>query len=200
MTAEVLSDALCFLDDDIIEETDALRTKKKNYKSIWIKCLSSAACLCIALVAVIGVVNSDYFYPPYKDILPPTGGYEYTYGSGYAGGDTTLKGAEQTVLVRIAQWNENGFTGNLESEDGTVCSNVAVVEFTEYTRTEKIIDGGTTTLVTPAPTEEDFPVGTVVEVSYENSDWSALDKTVYEALRVRLFESADETSQQRIFE
>lgn len=199
MTAEVLSDALCFLDDDIIEETDALRTKKKNYKSIWIKCLSSAACLCIALVAVIGVVNSDYFYPPQRDGLLSSG-YEYTYGAGVLDGDTALKGAEQTVLVRIAQWNENGFTGNLESEDGTVCSNVAVVEFTEYTRTEKIIDGGTTTLVTLAPTEEDFPIGTVVEVSYENSDWSALDKTVYEALRVRLFESADETGQQWIFE
>lgn len=196
MTAEKLSYALCFLDDDIIEEADALRQRKKNYKSIWIKTLSAAACLCIVLMAVIGVINSELIFG--RGGLP-TGAGEYLYGAGYdyAGEDFWCGGSTYTtVIVRIAEWNEGGFTGTLEGENGQQAfyytNYTAVVEFTDDTRTETVVDG-TTTLITLAPTEEDFPIGTVVEVSYENSEQRGLTETVYIAEYVRLFESADNT-------
>lgn len=196
MTADKLSDALCFLDDDIIEEADALRQRKKNYKSIWIKTLSAAACLCIVLMAVIGVINSELLLG--RGGLP-TGSGEYLYGAGYdyAEGDLWCGGSTYTtVIVRIAEWNEGGFTGTLQGENGKekvyYTSRTVVVEFTDDTRTEIVVND-TTPIVTLAPTEEDFPVGTVVEVSYENSEQRGLTETVYIAEHVRLFKSAYDT-------
>lgn len=289
MTAEFLSEALSFIDDELIEETDALRSKKKNYKSMWIKTLSAAACLCIALVAVIGAVNSDVFKG--NGTLPTDSG-EFLYGGGNfctgVGGELlryyveitswddkgfygVIKNSESdsgelqfgdevrvrfsddvevmkrgegraryipdeedfptgervevggividktigcsagyelrayyvgditssdTVVVRITEWNDSGFIGTKVGEYGKevfyYVPETAVVEFTDNTRTEKAIDRGRTTLITLAPTEEDFPVGTIVEVSYEDSRIAKPTETVYYAERVWLFESADE--------
>ena len=59
MTSEKLCDALGFLDDDIIEETNRLRCKKSKGKRAIISAVSIAACLCIGFFALHGVMNSE---------------------------------------------------------------------------------------------------------------------------------------------
>ncbi len=415
MKAENLSEALACLDDDIIEETESFRSRKKNYKSIWLRCLSAAACLCIALVAVFGTVQSfdlplrgngfnstnnslwagtkgesrpvdeykyggglgsvtgsmnlpddgvyleikewkkNYFYalvlgaksqdltngmmvkvkfskdimyadhpswkglgdPFYEDGIPtekifpvgckvyvtfdkmrnsffnskahkvikancvyfhkgeiplrgPNGFNRVTYYVeiaewGHKEFEGIIKGSEgnsgelpidkelsikfdenirvkkqggkfenrlpteedfpvgsrvevlvndydapkflgtsemwiysisdlsmpQTVLVRIDEWNDKGFTGTLQGENGQQAfyytNHNAVIEFTDNTRTESHKKWGTTT-ISLAPTEEDFPIGTLVEVSYYKSVQKSINETVYTAERIWLFE------------
>lgn len=97
----------------------------------------------------------------------------------------------QTVLVRIDKWNDKGFTGTLQGENGQQAlyytNHNAVVEFTDKTRTESFEKWGTTT-ISLAPTEEDFPVGTLVEVSYCESINKSIYETVYTAQRIWLYE------------
>lgn len=59
MTSEKLCDALGFLDDDIIEETNRIRSKKRVGKRAIISAVSIAACLCIGFFTLHGVMNSE---------------------------------------------------------------------------------------------------------------------------------------------
>ena len=79
----------------------------------------------------------------------------------------------QTLLVRIDDWNDNGFVGTLAGENGQTAfyytNQTVVAEFTDETRMKSFADRVATTIISLAPTEEDFPVGTTVEVSYFDS-------------------------------
>ncbi len=53
MNTDLIFDAMDYIDDDMLEDVDALRAKKKEKTSrIWMRYASAAACLCI----IIGVV------------------------------------------------------------------------------------------------------------------------------------------------
>ena len=56
MRAETISDAMNYLDDEIIEDTEAFRQKKKKRKG-WIKGAISAACLAVVLGAGLFVAD-----------------------------------------------------------------------------------------------------------------------------------------------
>lgn len=99
----------------------------------------------------------------------------------------------QTVIVRIDEWNDEGFKGILTGENGQMAyyytSHTAIVEFSDETRMESY-DGRGTTTISLAPTEEDFPVGTIVEVSYNETMQNLDGETIYTAEHVWQYEVA----------
>ena len=53
MNTDLIFDALDYIDDDMLEDVDALRAKKKvNPNRIWMRYASVAACLCVIIGAV----------------------------------------------------------------------------------------------------------------------------------------------------
>ncbi|MBQ7921442.1 MAG: hypothetical protein IJ325_02555 [Clostridia bacterium] len=53
MNTDLIFDAMDYIDDDMLEDVDALRAKKKaNPNRIWVRYASVAACLCIIIGAV----------------------------------------------------------------------------------------------------------------------------------------------------
>lgn len=53
MNTDLIFDALDYIDDDMLEDVDALRVKKKvNPNPIWMRYASVAACLCVIIGAV----------------------------------------------------------------------------------------------------------------------------------------------------
>lgn len=192
MKAENLSDALSFLDDDIIEETEFFRNRKKNYKTIWLRCLSAAACLCIALVAVFGalqyVPNSDF---PLRgqgagdNYLK--GGYveEYKYGGTFGSADSSISFPEGGVYLEITEWKKNYFYALVLGSENEALSNgmkvkVKLSKVSEYSKCAdglvKSDDSGKknyywsgwdeSSYSQGRPTQEDFPVGTKVCVTF----------------------------------
>ena len=136
MKAENISDALAFLDDDIIEETEIFRNRKKNYKTIWLRCLSAAACLCIALVAVFGalqyVPNSDF---PLRgqgagdNYLKGGDVEEYKYGGTFGTADSSVTFPKDGVYLEITEWKRNYFYALVlgsENDDLTIGMKVKV--------------------------------------------------------------------------
>lgn len=182
MTAEILSEALSFIDDELIEETDALRHKKKNYKSIWIKTLSAAACLCIALMAVVGSV-AHFELPLRGGDISGTLAEEYKYGSGdYVGGffgyaSGAMNSVEEVAYLEITEWKKNCFYGiSIDGRNDAFADGTHVkVNFnkTVYVRLTK--DTGWTEYVNRMPTEEDFPIGSKVFVIFSKERNSFLN-------------------------
>ncbi len=97
----------------------------------------------------------------------------------------------QTAVVRIEEWNDKGFEGTLQGENGQskfyYTSHNVTVKFTDETRMKSFDNKGTTT-ISLAPTEEDFPVGSVVEVSYNEAVQKTDGETVFIAERVWRYE------------
>lgn len=174
MTAEKLSEALSFLDDDIIEEAEDLRSRKKDYKIIWLRCLSVAACLCIVLVAVLGVVQSDadlgYSDLPLKggDISSEDnkyGGYRGTLGFG--AGAVSYVG--EVAYLEITEWKGNCFyataiEGKNDAFDDGV--KVKVKFFSEWVWVEKKTYSDLMMYERKIPSAEEFPVGSKVFVVF----------------------------------
>lgn len=197
MKAENLSDALSFLDDDIIEETENFRSRKKNMRIIWLRCLSAAACLCIALVAVFGAVQ----YAPYSD--SPLRGQgtgntvqagtkeesqpvdEYKYGGAWGGADSSIAFPDDGVYLEITEWKKNYFYALvLSSENEELTNGMKVkVKLSKVSEYSKYSDGlvksegkdsksyywsgwDESSYSQGRPTQEDFPVGTKVCVTF----------------------------------
>ena len=195
MKAENISDALAFLDDDIIEETDRVRSGKKNHKAIWLKFLSAAACLCIALVAVFGalpiVQNSDFSKrgQSASDIpLADTPLEEHKYGGSWGGADTSITFPDDGVYLEITEWKRNCFYALVLSSENEELTNGMKVKvklgkvkvYSKYSDGTKILLDGEngnsktyywsawdyTSYTQGKPSEEDFPVGTKVCVTF----------------------------------
>ncbi len=192
MKAENISDALAFLDDDIIEETEILRNRKKNYKTIWLRYLSAAACLCIALVAVFGVLQ----YVPNSDF--PLRGQgagdtnlkggdveEYKYGGTFGSADSSISFPEGGVYLEITEWKKNYFYALVLGSENEALSNgmkvkVKLSKVSEYSKCAdglvKSDDSGKknyywsgwdeSSYSQGRPAQEDFPVGTKVCVTF----------------------------------
>ena len=159
MTAEFLSEAMSFIDDEIIEDACAFRQKSSNRKKQFIASLTAVACICIAVVAIL--------YSNMGNLFSTTPANEHKHGGGMSSDTTSanLAGStDETCLIRIVSWQCDGFTGELVGENGEFSfyntDTDITVKFTENThgyRSGK--DNG-------FPTEEDFPVNSLVEVHY----------------------------------
>lgn len=172
MTAEKLSEALSFIDDDIIEETEALRSRKDrtDYKIIWLRCLSVAACLCIALVAVFGAVQTN----PDLDLLGFKG-EEYWAGT-QVGGNKYGTGCMGIIsinenfwyYVEIIEWEDDGFYGIIrgtECEGGIIPIGEKVkVKFADTVWIIKNTEESAQRIFGRIPDENDFPVGSLIKV------------------------------------
>lgn len=181
MTAEKLSEALSFIDDDIIEETEALRSRKDrtDYKIIWLRCLSVAACLCIALVAVFGVVRSDADLG-YSDLPLKGGDISYTspednkYG-GYRGtlgfGAGAVSYVGEVAYLEITEWKGSCFyataiEGKNDAFDDGV--KVKVKFFSEWVWVEKKTYSDLMVYERKIPSAEEFPAGSRILVVFND--------------------------------
>lgn len=70
MNTERISDALNLLDDDIIDEVNALRGGKKRPAAVWPKWLAAAACLALAVCAGVRLYTGRDRLPPGTAQLP----------------------------------------------------------------------------------------------------------------------------------
>lgn len=196
MTAEFLSDALSCIDDDIIEETDALRHNNKNYKSIWIKILSAAACLCIALLAVISSV-AQFELPSRGGDINNTEAEEYKYGGvyGYAAG--VMNSVEEVTYLEVTEWKKNCFYALvLEGENDTFSNGTRVkVKFDKniYVGLNSNQESGELYYEQRRPTQEDFPVGSKLYVVFNksrNSFFNSKADKVITALSIKTVKSS----------
>lgn len=202
MKAERLSDALSFLDDDIIEETQALRDKKRNYKSIWIKVLSVAACLCIALTAVIGSVGHCEL-PLRGSDINATLAEEYKYGSGdWLGGFSYAAGSmtpfNNAVYLEITEWKRTYFYAMvLEGQNDDFSNGTRVkVKFDKniYVGLSSGQESGELYYEHRRPTQEDFSVGSKLYVVFNKSRNSFLNSKadkVINALSIKAVKSSE---------
>lgn len=172
MTAEKLSEALSFLDDDIIEETEALRSRKDrtDYKIIWLRCLSVAACLCIALVAVFaGAGKGDLPLRGNGISTNPT--EEFKYGA--SGADSTVMFSAQSVdevaYLEITEWKGSCFYATaIEGKNDAFDDGAKVkVKFNpEWVWVRRNADLGWYEYKNKIPSAEEFPVGSKVFVVF----------------------------------
>lgn len=172
MTAEKLSEALSFLDDDIIEETEALRSRKDrtDYKIIWLRCLSVAACLCIVLVAVFaGAGKGDL--PLRGNGISTNPSEEFKYGA--SGADSTVMFSAQSVdevaYLEITEWKENCFYATaIEGKNDAFDDGAKVkVKFNpEWVWVRQNADLGWYEYKNKIPSAEEFPVGSKVFVVF----------------------------------
>ena len=201
MKAERLSDALSFLDDDIIEETQALRDKKRNYKSIWIKVLSAAACLCIALTAVIGSVGHCEL-PLRGSDINATSAEEYKYGSGdWLGGFSYAAGSmtpfNNAVYLEITEWRTYFYAMVLEGQNDDFSNGTRVkVKFDKniYVGLSSGQESGEIYYEQRRPTQEDFSVGSKLYVVFNKSRNSFLNSKadkVINALSIKAVKSSE---------
>lgn len=151
MNIDNIHDALNLLDDDIIEEVDKLRNKgkqsrQKEKKTVWLKTVSIAACLCIVVCAyAVGKFGLGEDKMSNKEIADE----EYVNESTGNNSSEQKKSNEPSVEVEIVSWEETGFTGKVKDSSDT---NIYVV--------------GSTVTVEPNGdvNKEAFPVGSQVIV------------------------------------
>lgn len=127
--------------------------------------LSMAACLCILIGGALfwlqlrtGSDSTAMENAAVNDMLP-----EETH----AEADETDLGRGYGVYVRIREWTEEGFLGTVEGESSWFAEGATVqVRFTESTNIMIYVDERTHRWEERKPTEEDFPVGTLVSVQF----------------------------------
>ena len=174
MTAEKLSEALSFLDDDIIEETEALRSRKDrtDYKIIWLRCLSVAACLCIALVAVFAGAG-EVDLPLRGNGISTNPSEEFKFGSSSADTGTTgiltSLSVDEVAYLEITEWKENCFYATaIEGKNDAFDDGAKVkVKFNpEWVWVRQNADLGWYEYKNKIPSAEEFPVGSKVFVVF----------------------------------
>lgn len=177
MTAEKLSEALSFIDDDIIEETENARSRKDttDYKIIWLRCLAVAACLCIALVAVLagaGRVDIPLKGEPVGDGTTE----DIKYGVGSAGGAVSGVNEGLWYYVEITRWEDDGFYGIIrgcESEGGIIPVGEKVkIKFADTVWIIKNTEESAQKIFGRLPDEKDFPAGSLIKAELFGSKTS----------------------------
>lgn len=177
MTGKDLLVAMSLVDEKYVDEAENKRLKR----SLPMGWLSMAACLCILIGGAI------FWLQPRcgSDCAPmenaAAGGSmlmdEETQASMEqvpemnAGDSTQEMTSIPTVYIRIREWAENGFIGVVEDASGPDAGNIAsgttlTVYFDENTNIVMQTDGQLCRWEERMPTEEDFPVGTLVWVQY----------------------------------
>ncbi len=101
MKPEQFSDALGLLPDDILAETDALRSQKPPRKTVWWKWACAAACLCLAVFA--GTQSYLRQAEPQLPELPLLTISENNVGMGFEG----YMAYDISELVNANPWNED---------------------------------------------------------------------------------------------
>ncbi|MBQ3068348.1 MAG: hypothetical protein IJD01_00175 [Clostridia bacterium] len=211
MTPNQFHEALSQLDDDLLEEVDAQRLRRRTPAAVW-RILAAAACLCLlAGVAVLLLTAPPTAAPPppSSPTAPPLDEW---------GNNESL-----FERVRILSWKENGFFAVIpdptylqiqenaivfvtfsESEPPYVCNLIAdgawcneitgeLLEDPDAAIGElgetRIIDGVSyiwaediRSLEQRLPTPEDLPVGSTADIEIEYIDDSGIVPTVYSTM------------------
>lgn len=200
MTSELLHEALGDLDDALIEEVEAMRSKPRKMPRRAIYAVTVAACVCVVSVALLAVHIDRLRQPldmgtdgssgspedintevepgeiktePYLDNSVGTTTVQAGNAGTTASTKTTSQGQTQiierpTVIVRITQWNDGGFTGKVTALGDTTAVTVGdtvTVQFAENMGFE-VTTNGLVTYHNRVPTEEDLPIDTVVHVRF----------------------------------
>lgn len=146
MRCDKIHDALNYLDDDLIESVNALRTGEKLRKIHWLRWVSLAACLCIAAAGLY--LAWPYMFRTYEECIPEdnfadigssvSGGYTDNAGeiTGNSSKQTEANNSQKSVgeetdalhggsdeslkvylaYVKIESWQGDGFSGSIVEE------------------------------------------------------------------------------------
>ena len=112
MTQEKLHEALNMLDDELIQATDVLRSRRKKHN--WIAVASLAACLCLII--------SIFSFPSFHKGMESNAGMTVT-DDGYLNGPENMPaempetGQVYTLRVHIKELTDNGFFVSVVSEN-----------------------------------------------------------------------------------
>lgn len=136
MRPEQIHDALNFLDDGLIEETEKLRRKK--HPSHWKKWAALAACLCLVAAGSFAVLSLNQRETMKSECISAEN--ENTY-------EENAPECAEELQVRIISWEKNGFTAEIVSAGGTGLNEGARVEIR---------------LKHPGDLPEKFPAGSLV--------------------------------------
>jgi len=106
MNTEHINDALNLLDDDMIDETNALRGNRKRHGMGWPKCLAAAACLALAACAGVGLLHTGRDLPQADTVnlpkLPLSEEVIHPNGMGYEG----YMAYDVSELISGSPWRE----------------------------------------------------------------------------------------------
>lgn len=175
MNPDKIHDALNMLDDDLIEEVNVLRIKKKKLNNRWVRRIAIAACLCIIIAGIFAANNLG--------ILPLGGAGNNKQQGEMSGNPEGISMVQEnhsdaigkelwetaeypSVLVKIKGWQEDGFfgtvTGSFDTDTFEVGEDIVVL-YGENIGEEISIGDGTES-EDGVPESMDFPVGSVVRV------------------------------------
>lgn len=201
MNIDNIHDALNLLDDDMIEAVDKLRNEKTQIikmhrKNTWIRWVSIAACMCLVLVSVYATNGSwlmsykgasndmakgesasgtiDMENETVNDGMQEIAGIgeDETEEDGTDVTDEMSNGSENSVLVEIVSWDENGFTGTVtgivDTEKYPV-GTIVTVKFNDDIHIKVSTENGAT-YKEYIPDSTDFPVGSIVCVQFDKQE------------------------------
>lgn len=179
MTGKGILEALSFVDEKYIEEaqTGTLRQAEHIVKVL----LPLAACLCLVLLGLFSGDTTEIAMENQQEGAIPEPGIEIivqdkTYGSASGGCAPEMDEAEMpsisevpSIVLRIAEWTEAGFTATVEKIDDTDIFPVGTLLNVEIMVNICIetYSGDLVTVERRIPTEAEFPPGTLVRVQFE---------------------------------
>lgn len=175
MTGKAILEALSFVDDEYIEEaeTDTIRPTLTIRKL-----LPLAACLCLILWGLgFGLRKSENSIAAMDETKAELQivEMEKSESSHYAQNDIALEvevphiSEVPHIILRIDQWNENGFTATVEQPGDFAAFKVGQsvqVVFLPNTCVEEV-GNDLVQVIRKIPTEADFAVGDMVMVRYQ---------------------------------
>ena len=179
MTPQQLHDALDYLDDELILETDRKRCRHRQNRQL-IRWLGAAACLAVFLVCGFMLKNARFGSP--DSVVP-----EHISGTPTQAGFTDVDGAPPTeaseadpqapvdgemaalrITALILHWEADGFIVHILDASNDLETNTSVyVVFNEdiHTSFQDSQPG-----YNGIPTTLDFPEGTMVDIEYTTID------------------------------
>lgn len=199
MNAEQLHDALNYLDADLIQSVERLRSSGKKIRIRW---LAVAACFCLLATGAFAAKKLGLFpidqTPPDAGLTPthatPTNATQATptdapttpTGAGVTDGSQSTSQVDETtsplaptgilecpsILITISAWENSGFLGEVSGfvdTDSIPMGTTVAVHFTSNISTD-VLHGNVLYWTPGAPDADDFPVGSTVCVRFCSSE------------------------------
>ncbi len=171
MREDLIHDALNLLDDELIEEVDYLRSRKKRSDKKWISWATMAACMCIVMGSVyfglLGTTKKSDNESSMESIVESEGmNGEDPDNSAIAESENQKDKVDSEAtrevpafLVEIVEWKEDGFIGTIT---GIVDTDIYPVGTSVFVSLESI--------PTMADVNEPYSEGSVVHVQFNRLD------------------------------
>ncbi len=183
MNSEHFLDAMAYIDEEWIEDVALLRRNPKSITVIWIRRVAViAACIAITFVGVIAL--RGIFIPAFDGALPVAGHTESPESNNFCEytdtDDGILAHSELCMAIRIDTWENGTATATvvevIDAESAVDIHQSIEVYFADIANTTDSEESNTEesepeSSESYAPTEEDYPNGSVVYV------WGKFDAT-----------------------